>query len=61
MTKNDELNDITHELHNVTGGGIGGLLWRGAKAAWHAVRPTKAKVFSGAAGGTYAARESRGD
>ncbi len=61
MNTNDNMKDITHELHNVTGGGIGGLLWRGAKAAWHAVRPTKAKTFGAGAGGGVAAREDRGD
>lgn len=36
---NPELIDITSELHNVTGGGKLGTLWKGIKTAYDVGRP----------------------
>jgi hypothetical protein len=39
MNNLDQFQDITSDLHNVTGGGKLGTLWKGAKATYNAVRP----------------------
>ncbi len=39
MNQHEQFADITSELAHVTGGGTLGTLWKGAKAAYTAVRP----------------------
>ena len=38
-TQTIEFTDITSDLHNVTGGGKLGTIWKGVKAGYKAVRP----------------------
>lgn len=39
MSQNEQLTDITTELHTVTGGGKLGTLWKGVKKAYDVGRP----------------------